>query len=545
MPLEELEHRHPVHPGEGARRHRREQRGVQPRDRPHRPLPAIHERRIRLPAARRIRARGAVAHGRLPASEPAGVLVAGAHRDRELPTLAGLDMGGAPVGAARLVRVLAVLAHPILAAEHPPRAPPAAHPLPLDRAERIGGEAHLVVLVRLEDRAGGVDLQEVHRDVQVLGGQVREAVRGHLIAHRELVPQVLHAQLPLRLRLPQEVQGTALGQQQRAGQIVRLHPLAQQLSEVRRLLLAQHMRGDRLQHRGARIRGGPPQRQVDPPVLRIGDRAGGVGQVGHRMEGEAELRGQQRHLPVGQRPAPVPDPREQVPGRLLERGIVVARPGLLLAQLTVHPPRLLRGRGPLLMQSPQLPVQGEDRLDRGVGQGLAHRQLGQREGPVQRPRLRRRQRDLERRAMVRRLGIQQVVHRHLERPGDAAQLPELQLALAVLDHRQLRGRALDRGRELGQGHAPLLPTGADAPPDQQRVEVVVGSLAGRHLIVSHAHTVPQRSSAAQKYRRSSSNLWVPGGLRAPHSGTTRGNSSRAAPTESTHRQHHHHPRSRS
>ena len=45
-----------------------------------------------------------------------------------------------------------------------------------DRAERIRGETHVVVFVRLRQRPALVHLQEMHRDAEVLGRKVREPV---------------------------------------------------------------------------------------------------------------------------------------------------------------------------------------------------------------------------------------------------------------------------------------------------------------------------------------------------------------------------------
>ena len=332
----------------------------------------------------------------------------------------------------------------------------------------------MVVLVRLHDRARGMHLQEVHGDVEVMGGEVREAVRGQLVGHRELVAQVLDRQLPLRLRGLQERARPVLGHEHRRGQVVHLHPLPQQLAVVRGLGHPQHVRGQCLQHGGARVGGVAPERQVDPHGRRVGDRACGVGEVRHGVQGEAELLGEQRDLAVGERSAAVTDPGQQLARRLLEGGVVVARLGLLLAQLPVDPPRLLRGRRALLVEAPQLLVQGQDRLDRGVGEGLAHGQVGEPEPLVEGPGLRLLERDLERRPTGRRLGIQQVLDPHLERAGDPAQLSEAELAPSVLDHRQLRGGPVQGRGELGEGQAPCGACGADPSADEERVDLVVG-----------------------------------------------------------------------
>ena len=88
-----------------------------------------------------------------------------AHRVR---ALAGqLDPRRAPVRAVAGVGVLVVRVEVVVLVEHDARRPPPAAHLPLDRTEPVGREVHVVVLVRLRDRARLVHLEEVHRDAEV------------------------------------------------------------------------------------------------------------------------------------------------------------------------------------------------------------------------------------------------------------------------------------------------------------------------------------------------------------------------------------------
>src|SRR5690606_11944134 len=110
-------------------------------------------------------------------------------------------------------------------------------------AQRIRRERRVVVLVRLGDGTRLVNLQKVHRNAEVLRGQVGEAVGGGLVADRERVTQVFDRQLLLLLRPAQELDGTHLGNHQRGGQIVGLHTLSQEAGVVGGLLGAEHVAG--------------------------------------------------------------------------------------------------------------------------------------------------------------------------------------------------------------------------------------------------------------------------------------------------------------
>ena len=61
----------------------------------------------------------------------------------------------------------------------------------------VGGQHQAVVLIGLVDDPALVALDEVTRQPQVMGGEVGEPVRGHLVRHPEHVPGVLHRQRPV------------------------------------------------------------------------------------------------------------------------------------------------------------------------------------------------------------------------------------------------------------------------------------------------------------------------------------------------------------
>ena len=166
------------------------------------------------------------------------------------------------------------------------------------------------------------------------------------------------------------------------------------------------------------------------------------------------------------------DRGEQLAGLGLELGEVVVLLAHRAAQLGVRPAGLLGGRRALAVQPLELGVQAEDRLDRLVAEGLAHGKRGQAEARVERPALGALERDLERRAPGGRFGVEQLVEGHAERARELLQLAQLRLALAVLDHRDLGGRAADRRAEVVEGHPALGAQVPDAPADGERIEHV-------------------------------------------------------------------------
>ena len=237
-----------------------------------------------------------------------------AHRVRALAR--ELDAGRAPVRAVAGVGVLVVRVEVVVLVEHDARGPPAAAHLPLDRPEPIGREVHVVVLVRLRDRSRLVHLEEVHRDAEVHGREIREAVRGRLVRHRVRVAQVLDRDRAPALRLLQERHRMLFGHQQRSGQVVGLHALAQELGVARGLGVPEDAARQRLQHRGARVAlRREPAREVQPAVLDVGDAAGGLRQVGHVVQREAEMGGDVGCRPLGERAT-----------RVIDRGAAASAP---------------------------------------------------------------------------------------------------------------------------------------------------------------------------------------------------------------------------
>ncbi len=319
----------------------------------------------------------------------------------------------------------------------------------------------------------------------MLRRQVGEAVRRRLVRHREGVAKILDRELARGLGCGEEVDRALLGEHQRAGQVVGLDPLPQELGEVLRLGAAEHVRRQRLQQFGARVAGALAHRQVDPSVRLIGHASRGGRQVGHVVQREAEVRGQVGGDALRERSTAVPHGGEQFASGLLQLGEVVAALALLGAQLRVRPARLLGGRRALAVQPLEFVVQREDRLDRLVAQRLAHRQRRQREARVQRTALRALQRDLERGPLRGRLGVQQLVERGAQRARQLLQLAQFQLAFAVLDHRDLRGRTTDRGGQGVEGEAAVHPELPDAAADREGVEhlFIVGCCA---LLLWHA-----------------------------------------------------------
>ncbi len=201
--------------------------------RPGHALPALGQHGRGALAAVAVRAAGPGADGGLAAAEPAGVVERHAEGDRVpgFPSVR-VDLGDAEVGAGRRVRVLVVRRVAVGGGEHLAARPLAAHPLPLDRAGGVGGEHDPVVLVGLVDHAARVVLHEVAGHVQVMGDEVGDPVRGHLVGDGEHVDQVLDGEVPAVLGGAQERHGGPLGYQHRGGEVVRLDPLAEEVGEV-------------------------------------------------------------------------------------------------------------------------------------------------------------------------------------------------------------------------------------------------------------------------------------------------------------------------
>ena len=82
----------------------------------------------------------------------------------------------------------------------------------------------------------------------MVGGEVGEPVRGHLVGHREQVDQVLDRDVPVLLGPLQDRRGRGLRHEHGGREVVRLHPLPQEVGEVARHLVAEQEVAEGLQH---------------------------------------------------------------------------------------------------------------------------------------------------------------------------------------------------------------------------------------------------------------------------------------------------------
>ena len=328
-----------------------------------------------------------------------------------------------------------------------------------------------------------MDLHEVDGQTEVLGRKVREPVGGGLVPDAEHVPQVLHRELPLPLGLGEHRHRRTLGQEDRRSEIVRIHALLEELAEVLRRPMAEHVRGETREQMRARIEGGIGIGQVDPPVRGIGDRPGRGRQIGDVVEAEAELLRDRRRLPLGHRPRLVAGEREQLGRLLLEIGEVVVLLPHRLPQLPIGPPGLLRGRRPPGEHLGELPLQADDRLERILRQGLdAH--LRQTERGVHRGGLIPLSLEFESLPAVDRRGVEELGDLGAERLRDARKQRDRSFPLAVLDRRDLRGRTPHSLPELGQRQTRLFAKKSDSSAD---AEVVDGRTRFRLRCLSTGH----------------------------------------------------------
>ncbi len=167
----------------------------------------------------------------------------------------------------------------------------AAHPLALDRPRGVRGEDDAVILVSLVDDAARVVLDEMAGHVEVVGGQVRETVRGHLVGHGEHITHVLDRQVPVLLGVPQERDGRVLGHQHRGREVVGLHPLAQEVGEILGSAVAEDKMTEGLQQdRPRSVHSKRLLAQVDPLVSQVGDRTRRPGQILDVADREAVVR---------------------------------------------------------------------------------------------------------------------------------------------------------------------------------------------------------------------------------------------------------------
>ncbi len=380
----------------------------------------------------------------------------------------GLHPCGAPVRAVAGVGVLVVRVELVVDVEDDAARPPAAAHLPLAGAQPVGREVDVVVLVRLRDRARFVHLQEVHRDAEMHRRQIGEAVRGGLVRDGVGVAEVLDRDRAGRLGILQERHRVRLGDEQRTGEVVRLDALAQELRVAARLGVPEDAARQRLQHRRARVAlRGQPAREVQPPVLQVGDAAGRVGQVGDVVQRESEVGGDIGCCALRERSARVIHRGQEVAGLSLELGEVVVLTAHQAPQGDVRPPRLLGGGGPLVAEALDLVLQGQHRAQRLVGHGLADPERCDAQRLERLTAHRALDADLERRALVERSGLQERVESGAEGACDRLQQRELRLAAAVLDHRELARSPADGIRQLLQRHAAFGAQLPDTSADRQ------------------------------------------------------------------------------
>ena len=82
----------------------------------------------------------------------------------------------------------------------------------------------------------------------MVGGKVGEPVRGHLVGHGEQVDQVLDRDVPVLLGPVEHRRGRRLRHEHGGREVVGLHPLAQEVGEVARHLVAEQEVTEGLQH---------------------------------------------------------------------------------------------------------------------------------------------------------------------------------------------------------------------------------------------------------------------------------------------------------
>ncbi|MFC5122470.1 hypothetical protein ACFPRL_03115 [Pseudoclavibacter helvolus] len=331
-----------------------------------------------------------------------------------------------------------VRAEAVFDVEDAPRAPLPAHELALDGPERVGGEAHAVVLVRLRDDAGLAHLEEVDRDAEVVGCEVREPVGGRLVAHAVGVAQILDGEGAALLGPGHELGRAVFRDEERAREVVRLHPLEEELCVVARGLVAEHVARDGLQDDRSRVRiRRLGERHVDAPVSPVDHRAGGDGEVTHVVQRQPQMRRDIGCRALRERAVVVPDAREQRGRPLLDLRVVVVPFAHGEAELRVRSPRLLRGRRPLRVDPRELAVERQDRLDGLVAQRATDAKWLESKGKRDPPGLRPLELHLEGSSLRERGVGEQFVDRHAEEARKRLQLRESNLPLPGLDRGDL------------------------------------------------------------------------------------------------------------
>ena len=306
-----------------------------------------------------------------------------AERDGEATVGPRIDLGHAEVGARRGVGVLAVRGEPVGGPEHLPPGPLTAQPLPLDRARRVRREDHAVVLVGLVDDAARVVLHEVAGQAQVVGGEVGEPVRGHLVGHREQVHQVLDREVPALFRAVEQRRGRGLRHEDGRGEVVHLYPLPQEVGEVAGHLVAEQEVAERLQDdRARRIGADRFLLDVDPVVAQVGQRADRPREILDVADGEAVMAHHRDQHALGQRASGVTDSAQRVGCLTLDDLEVVAPFPHGLTQRRVRGAGLLRRGGRLGLLGSQFGRHRDQMLEHVGGNARADLQLRQAKTPV-------------------------------------------------------------------------------------------------------------------------------------------------------------------
>ena len=109
----------------------------------------------------------------------------------------------------------------------------------------------------------------MHRQAEVLGGEVGEPVRRGLVRDGVGVAQVLDRDVLGRLGLSQQVERAGLRDQQRGGEVVDLDPLLEELARSPAAPVAEHDVTERLQgQRPGIVLARVGLRQIDPRCAR-------------------------------------------------------------------------------------------------------------------------------------------------------------------------------------------------------------------------------------------------------------------------------------
>ena len=149
--------------------------------------PLLHQQRVWLDLA----LSGVLASQRVRSPETVGEPSRCAERNGVgMPVGLGLDIGGAEVFAEIHHGVLRMQQEAAGGVPGLARTPLARHPLTFVTAVYRRGKRYTVVLVGLVDDSLAVSSQEVARYFEMLGRQVREAVRRHLVGDVENLLEV-------------------------------------------------------------------------------------------------------------------------------------------------------------------------------------------------------------------------------------------------------------------------------------------------------------------------------------------------------------------